>query len=465
MQYDLLIRGAEIYAPQALGISDIAVKDGRIAAVSPRLEGTAARTIDAGGLTAIPGLLETHAHMLLPFGGTQTMNDFYDGTRAGLYGGVTTLIDFADQRKGCSIFEALEERMALALPQCAADFSFHCTLTDINSSTLQAIPVLIERGFSSFKFYTAYRESGLLVPYGDMKRAFQVIASHGAIATVHAENEDQIDQAAAALKAAGKTECHCFLDSRPVDSELSAIRELISLARETGVKLLVRHVSSAEGARLIAAAQEEEMEVYGETCPHYLYFDEAVYTQDHPGDYIVNPPIRTAADREGLWNVIANGAKFTIGTDDCAFYLAQKRASSRFDEVPGGLPGIETRLAVLHELGVRTGRIDMRQLAELTSYYPAQLYGLAGRKGRISEGADADIVLLDTACGYTLTAGALHEKTDYTPFEGLPVHVRAIYTVAGGQVLVEDGRDRAVPGAGRLLRRGIPKSLLRSSDR
>lgn len=465
MRYDLLIRGAEVYAPQPLGISDIAVKDGRITAVAPRLEGTAARTIDADGLTAIPGLLETHAHMLLPFGGTQTMNDFYDGTRAGLYGGVTTLIDFADQRRGGSIFEALEERTALALPNCAADFSFHCTLTDINHSTLQAIPVLIERGFTSFKFYTAYRESGLLVPYEDMRRAFLVIAEHGAIATVHAENEDVIERASAQLKAAGKTDCRFFLDSRPANSETSAIRTLISLARETGVKLLVRHVSSAGGAGLIASAQKEGLEVYGETCPHYLCFDETVYTGDHPGDYIVNPPIRTAADREGLWEVLAGSAKFTIGTDDCAFYLDQKRASSRFYEVPGGLPGIETRLAVLHELGVRTGRINMRQLAEMTSSYPAQLYGLSGRKGQIAEGADADIVLLDTACSYKLTAESLHEKSDYTPFEGMPVHVRAVYTIACGQILVENGLDRAVPGSGRLLRRGTPKSLLRSSDR
>lgn len=459
MQYDLLIRGAEVYAPQELGICDIAIKDGRIAAIAPELDASAERVIDAHGLKAIPGVLETHAHMLLPFGGTQTMNDFYDGTRAGLYGGVTTLIDFADQDRGGSIFDAVEARTALAAKQCAADFSFHCTLTDINEETLQAIPVLIKHGFTSFKFYTAY--SNLLVPYEDMERAFRVIAEHGAIATVHAENEEQINAAITRLKAAGKTDCRYFLESKPTDSEPSAVRTLIELARRTGVRLLIRHVSSAEGAALIEQAQKEGLEVYGETCPHYLYFDETVYEREHASDYIVNPPIRTAADRAGIWRVLSDGTKFTIGTDDCAFYLKQKRVSDKFYEIPGGMPGIETRLVLLHELGVRTGRISMRRLAEMTSYNPAQLYGLTGRKGQLTPGADADVVLLDTNCDYALTAAQLHEKTDYTPFEGVPLHVRVAYTVANGKVLVENGTDCAVPGAGRLLQRGLPKSLMK----
>lgn len=459
MQYDLLIRGADVYAPQELGVCDIAVQGGRIVAIAPHLEGTAARVLDAAGKKAIPGVVETHAHMLLPFGGTQTMNDFFDGTRAGLYGGVTTLIDFADQERGGSILDAVRMRTALAEKQCAADFSFHCTLTDINEETLQAIPVLIKHGFTSFKFYTAY--SNLLVPYADMERAFRVIAEYGAIATVHAENEEQINEAVARLKAEGKTDCSHFLESKPADSEPSAVRRLIELARRTGVRLLIRHVSSAEGAALIEQAQREGLEVYGETCPHYLCFDETVYEKEHASDYIVNPPIRTAADRAGIWRVLSAGTKFTIGTDDCAFYLSQKRVSDKFYEIPGGMPGIETRLVLVHELGVRTGKISMRRLAEITSYNPAQLYGLAGRKGQLTPGADADIVLLDTDCSYTMGVELLHEKTDYTPFAGMPMHVRVACTVAGGRVLVEDGRDRAKAGAGRLLRRALPKSLLR----
>lgn len=460
-EYSLLIRNVQIYAPQNLGIGDIAVSGGKIAAIGAGLSGHGAQEIDGTGLTAIPGLIETHAHMLLPFGGTQTMNDFFDGTRAGAYGGVTTLIDFADQCRGGSILDAVRQRTEIAQRQCAADFSFHCTLTDINEETLQAIPVLIENGFPSFKFYTAYEASGLRVPYDDMERAFAVIAANGGIATVHAENEDLIQAAISRLKAEGKTGWRWFLHSKPAESEPSAVRRLIDLARKTGVRLLIRHVSSAEGARMIAAAQQEGLEVYGETCPHYLYFDEQVYERENAADYIVNPPIRTAADREGIWRVLSEGTAFTIGTDDCAFYLRQKRVSKDFDAVPGGMPGIETRLALLHELGVRTGRISMERLAELTAQNPAKLYGLYPRKGTIAVGSDADLVLLDTACTRTITAAKLHEKSDYTPFEGCCVHVAVDKTIRGGEILVDGETDTAVPGTGRLLKRGLPQPAIR----
>ena len=459
-EYTMLIRNAHVYAPKDLGTADIAIAGGKIAAVGAHLPGNAITEIDAHGLSALPGVVETHAHMLLPFGGTQTMNDFFDGTRAGAYGGVTTLIDFADQTKGGSILQAKRERLKLAEGQCATDYSFHCTLTDINEETLQAIPVLIEEGFTSFKFYTAYAASGLYVPYPDMERAFRVIAKHGAIATVHAEDEDMINAAVAQLKAEGKTSCRYFLDSKPADSEASAIRSLIGLARTTGVRLLIRHISSAAGARLIEDAQKEGLEVYGEACPHYLYFDEQVYTRENASDYIVNPPIRTAADREGIWHVLEGNTVFTAGTDDCAFYLRQKRVSDRFYEIPGGMPGIETRLTLLHELGVRTGRISMEKLARMTAWNPARLYGLGGRKGELTVGCDADLVLLDTDMDYTLTASMLHEKTDYTPFEGCPMHVGVAKTISGGRVIVDRGTDAAVRGAGRLLKRGLPQPAI-----
>lgn len=460
-EYSLLIRNVQIYAPQDLGIGDIAISNGKIAAIGVGLEGHGAREIDGTGLTAIPGVIETHAHMLLPFGGTQTMNDFFDGTRAGAYGGVTTLIDFADQCRGGSVLAAVQARLAVAQRQCAVDFGFHCTLTDINDETLQAIPALIDKGFTSFKFYTAYDASGLRVSYADMERAFRVIAAHGGIATVHAENEELIRAATEQLKAEGKTGWQWFLHSKPAESEPSAIRRLIDLARKTGVKLLIRHVSSAEGARMIAAVQREGLEVYGETCPHYLYFDQRVYNKENAADYIVNPPIRTAADREGIWRVLEEGAAFTIGTDDCAFYLRQKRASQRFYEVPGGMPGIETRLVMLHGLGVRTGKISMERLAELTARNPARLYGLYPRKGTIAVGSDADLVLLNTACEQTVTARKLHEKTDYTPFEGCTVHVAVDKTICGGRVLVDGASDTAEPGAGTLVKRGLPQSVIR----
>lgn len=458
--YSLILRNVHAYAPEDLGIVDIAVKDGKIAAIAKNLPGEAEREIDGTGRLAIPGVIETHAHMLLPFGGTQTMNDFYDGTRAGAFGGVTTLIDFADQARGGSILAAREERVSLARSQCAVDYSFHCTLTDINEETLRAIPALIEEGFTSFKFYTAYRET-LLVPYEDMERAFRVIAEHGAIATIHAENEDMIDEATARLKAEGKTSPRYFLESKPKAVESSAVERLIQLSRKTGARILIRHVSSGAGARLIAQAQKEGLEVYGETCPHYLYFDETVYEREDASDFLVNPAIRTAADREEIWQVLQEGTAFTIGTDDCGFYRSQKRVSDKFYEIPGGMPGIETRLVLLYEMGVYTGRISMERLVELTSQTPARLYGLYPRKGSLTVGADADIVLLDTGVERTLTASMLHEKTDYTPFEGVKLHVGVDKVLSNGRVVIDGAEDHTAAGTGNLLERGLPQSARR----
>lgn len=454
-----IIRQADVYAPEHLGTMDLAISNGKIAALAPHLEQSAEREVQAKGLIAIPGLVETHAHMLLPFGGTQTNNDFYDGTRAGVYGGVTTLIDFADQIKGGNIEDSLEQRLAYARAQCCVDYSFHCTLTDITEETLQAIPALIDRGFTSFKFYTTYTPGGLRVPYEDMERAFAVIARYGAIATVHAENEEMIDAATARLISAGRTAWRDFPDSKPGESEITAIERLLELQKRTGVRLLIRHVSSAAGAKRITAAQKAGQEVYGETCPHYLWFDNSVYDRPNGADYIVHPPIRTPEDREAIWEVLQAGAAFTIGTDDCAFNLAQKRVSDRFDQVPGGMPGIETRLAVLYAAGVATGRISLERLAELTSRNPAMLYGLYPRKGCLAVGSDADLVLLDPQTEQIIRVEALHEKADYTPFEGMRVPMTVSMTVSGGRILLDCGSDCTQPGTGRLLQRSLPRSI------
>lgn len=456
MSHEFLLRNVRAYAPKELGTVDIAVENGKIAAICAPGTLHAQKELDCTGLIALPGVIETHAHMLLPFGGTQTNNNFYDGTRSGAFGGVTTLIDFADQPKGGSIRAALEKRVALAKSQCTSDFSFHCTLTDLTEETLREIPALIAEGFPSFKFYTAYKSGGLYVPYDAMECAFACIARCGGIATVHAEEESVIAAATDRLLRAGKTDCRYFLQSRPTEAETTAIDRLIALAEKTGVRVLVRHVSSAAGAERIVRAQRQGLEVYGETCPHYLYFDESVYSRENAADYLVNPPIRTAEDREGLWQVLANGAAFTVGTDDCAFNLAQKRVSDKFCEIPGGMPGIETRLVLLYELGVRTGRITLSRLAQLTAETPAKLYGLYPQKGTLSVGSDADIVLLDPNARTSLTAKALHEKADYTPYEGMPLHVAVAKTFSRGSLLTDGEMDFTAAGQGRLLKRGLP---------
>lgn len=454
---DLLLKNANVYAPEPLGVVNIGIADEKIAYIGSEAP-PAKRTVDCCGRPVLPGVIETHAHMLLPFGGTHTMNDFYDGTMSGAIGGVTTLIDFADQVHGGTLEAALTERLKQA-EACAVDYSFHVTMTDINEDSLNELDALIDRGITSFKFYTAYSASGLFVPRDKMTEAFSRIAARGALATVHCETEDEVLEATNALIRAGKAEIKYFSESRPDASEESAVACVIEIAGRTGAKLLIRHVSSAGGTRLIAEAQRAGQTVIGETCPQYLMLTREVYRQQNGGEYICNPPIRGEVDREALWAALEGDVKFTIGTDDCAFTLAQKHASDKFYEVPGGMPGIECRMPILLSEGVDKGRFGYERLAHLTSTDVAKLYGLYPQKGTVAVGSDADLILVEPCAPYPLTAAELHEQSDYTPFEGLMLSSRIRMTVARGAVVAENGEFTGKRGSGRLLKRGLPAGI------
>ncbi len=454
---DLLLTNARVYAPEDLGTVSIGIRDGKIASIGETAE-PSRKTIDCGSMTLLPGAIETHAHMLLPFCGTRTMNDFYAGTVAGTFGGVTTLIDFADQVKGGSALEAYHARLDQA-KDSVFDYAFHVTLTDINDRTMHETEELIAQGVTSFKFYTAYSAGGLYVPPDDLERIFSLLAGHGALATVHAEEESCILKETDRLIAAGQTSVAYFTQSRPAESERNAIKSVIEIAKRTGTKVLIRHVSSADGAGLIADAQKRGQMVIGETCPHYLIFTEDVYAGEDGARYLCNPPIRMERDRQALWNALEQDVKFILGTDDCAFYLSQKHVSDRFYEIPGGMPGIETRVPLMLSLGVSTGRLPMDRLAHLISTDVAKIYGIYPQKGTIRVGSDADMILVERCEPYRLRAEQLHEKSDYTPFEGISLDYRIATTIANGRVILQDGEFLGKKGDGRLLRRGAPADL------
>ncbi|RGX54762.1 dihydropyrimidinase [Anaerotruncus sp. AF02-27] len=458
MKYELLIKNGHVYAPQDLGVVDIAVTDGKIAKVGKGLDAEAVRVIDAFGKTVIPGAIETHAHMNMPFAGTKTMNDFYDGTMSGAFGGVTTLVDFAQQIKGVPLIMACEDRVKEAKGHAVVDYGFHATITTVDDETIDAIPKLMEMGFTSFKVHTTYKDGGLYIDTPGLRRTFAAIAKAGGIVTVHAENDDMIEAAKNHLLAEGKTGAVYFPQYKPDEAEAEAVDRCIEIAKETGCKLLIRHISSAAGAKSVAAAQKAGYPVYGETCPQYLAFTREVYTQENGRDYILHPPIRGAADRDAIWGeLVESDVKCTMATDDCGFYLSQKRMNDTFYGVPGGLPGIETRLVTLYEMGVAQGRIGVGRMVEMLSTEPAKLYGIYPQKGVIAEGSDADIVVLDTGVSYALTAKDLHERSDYTPFEGMQMHAAVAQTVANGKVIVDGREFLGEEGAGRFLVRGKPQ--------
>lgn len=456
MTYDLVIRGVHAYAPEDLGIVDVAVSGERIAEIAPNISGNAERTLDGTGKILIPGLIETHAHMSMPFAGTKTMNNFFDGTRAGAFGGVTTLIDFAQQINGISLRGSLRDRLEEAKDRCAVDYGFHITLTGTDAQTLAEIPSLCEDGYTSFKLHTTYKGGGLYIDTKGLEQSFAAIAACGGIATVHAENDDMIQAAMDRLIAQGKTDAVYFPEYKPDEAEAEAVDRCIRIAEQTGCRLLIRHISSQEAAHSILAAQRRGSPVYAETCPQYLAFTREVYTQENGRDFILHPPIRGAEDREAIWEAICSGIKITLGTDDCGFYRSQKRMFTTFYEVPGGLPGIETRLMATYGLGVDSGRISLPRLVDMASTMPAKLYGLYPKKGVLQAGSDADMVLLNPEKKTVIHAENLHEMSDYTPFEGMEASVALEKTFLRGKTIVDNGQYLGCAGDGILLKRGLP---------
>ncbi len=444
-----LISGGHVYAPEDLGVTDILIKDSRIAALG-ELAGTEAGTvIDATGKLVFPGVIETHAHMLLPLAEAVTQNDFYTGTVSGAFGGVTTLIDFADQTKGNPALQAVESRLKQA-ESSIVDYGFHCTFTDITPATLDEMQAVVERGISSFKFYTTYKSDGLYVDDGSMLAAFERARELGALVTVHAENDDIIARATASLKAQGKTAPRYFPLSKPEISEQEAITRMILLAEQAGVQLLVRHVTSKSGIEAVAAAQERGLPVYAETTPTYLLLTREVYGS--PAEFIVHPPIRGEKDKEALWQAVLDGTVDVIATDDCAFTRAQKRKAENFWQVPGGLPGIETRLPLMYQEGVVKRGLGMEQLVRILSTNPAAVYSLE-QKGALRPGMDADIVVYDPEKRWTVTADALHEQTDWSPFAGMQIKGRVDKTLVRGGIVIDGDRCLAAAGNGQYLHR------------
>ena len=453
MTFDLLITGGDVFAPDPLGRVDLGIKDGRITAIGDLGEQSASETIDASGKLVFPGLVESHAHMLLPQARATSIHDFYSGTVAAAFGGVTTLIDFADQKAGRPAMEAIAARLAQAAGQAVIDYSFHCTLTDISRETLAEIETVMDFGISSFKFYTIYRSAGLYVDDGGLRQAFRRIGELGGIATVHAENDGICSRETADLLSRGLVSARHFPASKPAIVEAEAVQRVLLLAREARVPLVIRHVSSRAGLAAIQRARADGQEAYGETCPHYLTLNQSVYDGLDGANFICHPPLRRDDDSLALWQGIRRGDISLIGTDDCAFSRAQKKQAANFAEVPGGLPGIETCLPLLYSLGVRQNRLTMPELVAVCCTNPARHYDLYPRKGAIQIGSDADLVVFDPDKAWQVRWQDLHQKSDWSPYEGWSLTGKTASTISRGKVIVKGEEFFGQAGDGQLLKR------------
>ena len=453
---DLVIQGGIVVLPDRCSETDVAVDGERIVALGTATSlPQAKRTVDARGCYILPGGIDPHVHISWPFLEATTVDGYADATAAAAIGGTTTIIDFDHPKMGTTPLERGTNRREQAHGQAVIDFAFHSVLTEASKQTLSEMETLVSSGVPSFKVYMAYSRRGIMADDSTLLSIMRKAAALGAVVCVHAENGDVADANEAASLAAGRTSAGDFARHKPNYVEAEAVSRAIFWARHTGVQLYIVHLSTAEGLRLVRAAQAEGLKVMAETCPQYLLLDEAVY--ERPGEghrFICSPPLRSPIDREELWEGIAEGVISVVSTDHTAFTKEQKdRGKTNFTLVPNGLPGIETRLPLLFSEGVSKGRISISDLARIISLNPARAFGIYPHKGIIAPGSDADIVLVDPTIRWTLTAERLHMAADWSPFVGWQLEGAPVMTVSRGEVIAEYGEFVGKPGRGRYVRR------------
>jgi dihydropyrimidinase len=461
----VLLRGGTVVDLDGERPADALVgSDGRIAAVGPDLSSApgfdpATAVVDVPGRLVVPGGIDAHTHLHLPVGAVRVSDDFASGTVAAAIGGTTTVIDYVTAYRGEDPLAALGTWRALAEP-AAVDYGLHMTFTEAVGDGVVAD--CVERGVTSFKLYLAYPR--LLQVDDDV--VFDVLRAttrHGGLVTVHCENGGAIEALRRRALAEGRTGVVEHAATRPAALEAEAVHRVGRLAEAAGARAYVVHLSSAPGLAEVRAAQERGVALEAETCPQYLHLDAAVLEGPGGENFVCTPPLRDPWHREELWEGLARGWVQTVATDHCPFWQADRRRGTAgrdggfadFTEIPGGLPGIETRMTLVWQ-GVRAGRISVADWVRLCAEAPASTFGLFPRKGCLRPGSDADVVVWDPERPQALDAGALHMRTDHSPYEGRIVRGWPELVLSRGRVVARDGRFRGEPGWGRYVERTQP---------
>ena len=461
--FDLVIRHGTLVTAGDTFAADLGIRAGRVAALGRGLVGR--EIVEAEGLYVLPGAIDPHVHLQMDAftaaGPTVTSDDWATGTRAAACGGTTTVIDFVEPAPAESLAQALAARRAQAEGRAAVDFGLHMTLSRADDATLAEVPAVCRAGVTSFKTYTTY--AGFKLADDELLRAFQAVGRAGGLALTHAENDALLAAAARDLLEQGRRSPAEFARSRPAAAEAEALERALALAEAAGVPFYAVHISTARGAAALQRARSRGQAAYGETCAQYLWLTEAEYAR--PGfeaaRFVCAPPLRTAADGAALWRALAAGDLQSVGSDHCAFnargqkdlaFAGAGRPLPAFNEIPGGLPGVEARLALIHA-AVAKGQISLNRWVEVCCTGPARLFGLYPRKGSLEPGADADLVLFDPRKRVTLQKSALHENVDYTPYDGLVLTGWPVATLLRGRMAVREGQWVGGPPDGQFLRR------------
>ena len=453
----VLIRGGRIVTAADDYVADVFVDDERISLIGESLDIQADKVIDAAGKYVLPGCIDPHTHLDMPFGGTTTIDDVESGQTSAAFGGTTCHVDFIIQGKGQTFAQALEDWRAKANGKQMIDMGYHMAVTDLaEGGTLEELATLPDQGITSYKLFMAYK-GALMVDDETLYRTMEVAAKTGALVMVHAENGDVIDILVQEALAAGHTEPLYHALTRPPEAEGEATNRAIQLAHLAGAPLYVVHVTCKEAVDPIAAAREKGWDVWGETCTQYFFtsLEDIAKPNFEGAKFVFSPPVRDKSNWDVLWNAVRTDALSAISTDHCAFRFDTQKTLGKddFSKIPNGGPGIENRLQMIHEFGVRTGRISLNRMVELLATNPAKLIGLYPRKGTVAVGSDADIVVFDPEKKVTITAKTQHSKVDYNLYEGTQVTGSPEVVLLRGHVLVENDELIASPGVGQFVAR------------
>jgi dihydropyrimidinase len=452
-----LIRNGTVVTARETFQADVLIEGEVIKEVRAGIpEASAHKVLDAAGMYVVPGGIDAHTHLDMPFGGTNSADDFETGTRAAAFGGTTSIVDFAIQARGTRMRDALDTWLKKAEGRACIDYGLHMIVTDLGASGLEDMDEMVDEGVASFKLFMAY-PNVLMVDDATIFKALSRTAKNGALICMHAENGSVIDVIIARALAEGKTAPIYHALTRPPLAEAEAVHRAIAMAEIAGTPVYIVHLSSEDALNQVREARDRGVPAFAETCPQYLLLsiEELERPNFEGAKYVFTPPLRPKHHQPKLWDGLKHDHLQVVSTDHCPFCFEDQKILGKddFTKIPNGGPGIENRLQLMYHYGVNAGNLSLNRFVELTSTTPARIFGMYPKKGEIAPGSDADLVIWDPASVYTISSKTHHMRVDYSMFEGYEVRGNARTVLSRGEVIVDGGKFHAKPGRGNYLKR------------
>ncbi len=453
----LLIQNGTVVTADKTTAASVLIEGEIIREVRARIDPRGHTVVDAAGMLILPGGIDAHTHLDMPFGGTTSADDFETGTRAAAIGGTTTIVDFAIQARGTKMRDALDTWWKKAEGKACIDYGLHMIVTDLGASGLEDMDDMVREGVASFKLFMAY-PGVLMVDDATIFKALQQTAKNGALICMHAENGSVIDVIVQQALAEGKTAPIYHALTRPTVAEAEAVQRAIAMAEMAGAPVYIVHLSSEDALNQVREARDRGLPAFAETCPQYLLLS-LEETMNHnsfeDAKWVFTPPLREKRNQPKLWDGLKDDHLQVVSTDHCPFCFADQKilGVNDFTKIPNGGPGIENRMQLIHHHGVNEGKISLNRFVEITATAPARIFGMYPKKGTVAPGSDADLVIWDPKAEHIISAKTHNMRVDYLMFEGFRVRGNAKQVYSRGELIVENGKYLGKPGRGSYLRR------------